>query len=117
VPVVLCRNHAAPLHDSRTPEVPTRAELIDFWAERRSRIVWLSRNAGRAPGAAPRSRPSSRYFCLSARASSSRNDRGDLVGAGRAAARERSFSITRTVASGGAGAQATTSRVGDVRRR
>lgn len=49
VPVVLCRNHAAPLHDARTVEIPTRSELLDFWAERRSRIVWLSRERRERP--------------------------------------------------------------------
>ncbi len=41
-PVVLCRNHAAPLSDTSSLEIPTRDELLDFWAQRRPGIVWLS---------------------------------------------------------------------------
>jgi hypothetical protein len=41
-PVVLCRNHAAPLQDTRSLEIPTRDELFAFWASRRPGVVWLS---------------------------------------------------------------------------
>ena len=41
-PVVLCRNHAAPLSDTRSLEIPTRDELLEFWAHRRPGVVWLS---------------------------------------------------------------------------
>ena len=47
--VILCRNHAAPLNDTRSLELPTRGELLEFWAERRSRIVWLSRERRARP--------------------------------------------------------------------
>ncbi len=48
-PVMLCRNHAAPLHDQRSLEVPSRDELLTFWSERRSRIVWLSKERRQRP--------------------------------------------------------------------
>lgn len=41
-PVVLCRNHAAPLSDTSSLEIPTRDELLSFWASRRAGVVWLS---------------------------------------------------------------------------